>query len=588
MRLVTIITFKNDKPVFPPPYTRLSDELVYLATKFLTTKVRGKDYPYDFLDKGDIRPDRVPSGVGPLVWAHGLPHFPVYKGYYILCGRKHAKWVGWIMNSPGPLTKKYPMWTIGAVVAPESALGLPRTPRITERQLRVHKPRHTRDVENGSEKAPGAHDVVQKVHFDLSIVPRNSSGGYQLVPICQIPGYRIRVGPNWVNGRPAEMVNQEMFSAHGMESFDYAKALQKLYSNQMRPQAEKDGLYMADGDVDVEMSGVNRTTEDDSDISDAADYDDYFGKEDFDYRDDESLEEEEDEDFSDEMGSSAVSDEVYQMTWQDLFGPGEDTDMSDLSPPSKKAVQATKSPTKANKSPTKVIKFAMSNKPKTTTRYSKATKRVTRSHGAKKSMKKTAAVVQTGVDKNLAAFKEKVAKETVKNKPKQSTPQPIAQNTDERKLIPTTDEIIKINEKGVTEIESSQPGQKPVTRNENDSNIDSVPDQTLEVSEEAINVESKQSTQESISHSWDASNTFFDSIDSQKIMIEEASSESVEQTNEEEIHRKAIYLAEIATDAIKERDPCLVKLELQEIKAKATELSNFVQEAFRGRTRTRA
>lgn len=175
MRLVTSITFKNDKPVFPPAYTRLSDELVYLATKFLTHKVRGKNYPYDFLDQGDIRRSRVPSGVGPLVWAHGLPHFPVYKGYYILCGRKHAKWVGWLMNTSDASKKKYPMWTIGAVVAPESALGLLRVPRITERQLRVHKPRHTRDVENGSEKSPSARDVVQKVHYDHSIVPRNSS-----------------------------------------------------------------------------------------------------------------------------------------------------------------------------------------------------------------------------------------------------------------------------------------------------------------------------------------------------------------------------------------------------------------------------
>jgi hypothetical protein len=386
------------------------------------------------------------------------------------------------------------------------------------------------------------------------------------------------------------MIDQAMFAAHGMDLFDYAKALQKLYSNQTRPQAEKDGLYKADGDVATEMSGVNRFMGDDSDVSDAADYDDYFGKEDFDYRDDEFPEEEDDEDFLEDMESScsAVSGEVCQKAWESLSCPAENINKDDLSRPSKKAVKATKSPTKTNKSPMEVVKLGMSKKPKPSTRYSKATKRITRSHGAKRSMKKTLTITQAGLDRNMAAYKENLAKGTVKNKPKQYTPQPDAQGTDKRKLLSTIDEIIKINEKGVTEIECSQPGQQLITRIENDSKIESEPDRTLEVCEEALNVKPKQSTQGSISTNRDASNMFFDSIESPETMIEEASSESIKQTSEDEIYKKAIYLAEIANDAIKERDPRLGKLGLHEIKAKATELSNLVQEAFRGRSRTRA
>lgn len=233
MRLVATVIYKNDKPVFPPAYTRLSDELVYLATKFLKASTRSKDYPYDFMDKGDIRPNRVPSGVGPIVWAHGLPSFPVYKGYYILCGRKHAKWVGWSLNAPdGPTKKNYPVWTDCLVVAPASALGLSHA---IDRQLRVHVPRFTRDYETGSEKNAAARDVVQKAHCDLSIVPRNSSGGYCLVPLCQVPGYQIRVGPDWPNGRLADIISQETFSAYGLEAFDYSEALKKTYVNERCP-----------------------------------------------------------------------------------------------------------------------------------------------------------------------------------------------------------------------------------------------------------------------------------------------------------------------------------------------------------------
>lgn len=288
MKLVATVSYKNDKPVFPPAFTRLSDELVYLATKFLTVATRGKHYPYDFMKNGDIRRERVPSGVSPIVWAHGLPHFPVYKGYYILCGRKHAKWVGWWLNIPNwPTKKSYPVWTIGAVVAPASALGLPRA---VERQLRVHKPSATRDVETGSEKYSGAHDVVQKVHYDHSIVPKNSSGGYRVIPICQTQGYQIRVGPNWPNGRLADVVHQEMFSANGLEHFEYNEALKKPYVNERCPQAEKDALHISDEEADNEEFETTEIKEEDEEISEAGDYLDYTNAADSDYQYDETLE----------------------------------------------------------------------------------------------------------------------------------------------------------------------------------------------------------------------------------------------------------------------------------------------------------
>ncbi|KAJ5468323.1 hypothetical protein N7475_006075 [Penicillium sp. IBT 31633x] len=69
LKLVLDVTFNKQtgKPIFPPPNTRLSDELVYLATKFETGPVRAVRYPYDFDKSGDIDPDRVPSGPAPII-----------------------------------------------------------------------------------------------------------------------------------------------------------------------------------------------------------------------------------------------------------------------------------------------------------------------------------------------------------------------------------------------------------------------------------------------------------------------------------------------------------------------------------------
>lgn len=557
MRLVTSITFKNDKPGFPPAYTRLSDELVYLATKFLTHKVRGKNYPYDFLDQGDIRRSRVPSGVGPLVWAHGLPHFPVYKGYYILCGRKHAKWVGWLMNTSDASKKKYPMWTIGAVVAPESALGLLRVPRITERQLRVHKPRHTRDVENGSEKSPSARDVVQKVHYDHSIVPRNSSGGYRVLPICQIPGYQIRVGPNWHNGRLAEMVSQEMFSAHGMESFDYVKASEKVYSNQLHPQAEIDGLSTAEEDAGDGMSQVNSSI-DESGISDAADYADYYGDtDDFDYTDDESLDEEE-EDSQDEMESScsAVNDEICQVALKDHNCAEKECRTGGYSRPSQRVAKASKSPPKA----AQLLKANKPSKSKTTARCSKVTKRVTRSIGITKRNEKALAVIQAAIDKNLIASKKKVNKTVSKKKGKRLTPDLTTLDTDEKIMASERSEISKMIKERVTEAGCKQPGQQSITQNPDDSEMSfDSPEILMSEEEEYASAISKQS------------------IGSSAIQISEDSEavydwNGTPQVREDDTYKKAVYLAGLARDAIKKSNSSSVKLEVQEIEERAMEL----------------
>ncbi|KAJ5947815.1 hypothetical protein N7466_000830 [Penicillium verhagenii] len=253
LKLSTQVVLDDGKRHFPPPFTRLSDELVYLATKFLKATDRGRDYPYDFLPRGDIDPERVPSGVGPIVWAHGLPFFPVYKGYYILCGREHAKWIGWWLH---PRTqnfmRSYPIWTIGPVVAPGSAVELERS---IERQLFNHKTLSAKDCEKGMEKAPPARDVMSDSHIDGSVVPMDSKDSFTVAPIYRLRGYSIKVGPiTGPHGKKVLQIRKSYFSLYkvNVKDFDWDAVSKRAYANEKHPQlyeddeSEKDTEVMAD------------------------------------------------------------------------------------------------------------------------------------------------------------------------------------------------------------------------------------------------------------------------------------------------------------------------------------------------------
>jgi hypothetical protein len=268
-KLVTTITYENGNPnnkiIWPPKFTRLSDELVYLATKFLKASERAAKYPYDFNDRGDIREQRVPSGVSPIVWAHGLPFFPVFKGYYILCGREHARWVGWLLNKKEHrITVAYPMWTIGPVVAPGSAVNLSRT---ATRQMHLHVPKSAKDVEKRWEKVDTARDVVSTAHYLPSVVPKTPSKGFILAPIYQVEGYHVRCGPNTITGGKGLEIGRRTLSNHGVSDFDYDASLKRPYANEENPAAihsdESDETSEEEDSESTDpMSGMEREEDD--------------------------------------------------------------------------------------------------------------------------------------------------------------------------------------------------------------------------------------------------------------------------------------------------------------------------------------
>lgn len=255
--LATKVTRSNrGSPHFPPAFTRLGDELVYQATKWLKSEDRANKYPYDFDKKGDINADRVPSGVSPIIWAHGLPFFPVYKGYYILTGRQHASFAGWILQEKSnKASRTYPTWTIGPVVAPASAVNLERS---IERQMYVHKPEVANDYEKGTEKTISARDIVSKLHTHGSVLL--SDNGFIVAPLHRFRGYHIRVGPE-KQGLRVPFMNASYFRENKI-SGDYYEAAKKLpYANESDPGVKDGGIIsgaaqFVDQDEDHAMEDV--------------------------------------------------------------------------------------------------------------------------------------------------------------------------------------------------------------------------------------------------------------------------------------------------------------------------------------------
>lgn len=71
---------------WPSEGTELSDAAAYMAVKLLAGSERSRRYPGDFDSNGNLRTIQVPLGPTMQIYAHGSYYFPVYRGYYVLCG----------------------------------------------------------------------------------------------------------------------------------------------------------------------------------------------------------------------------------------------------------------------------------------------------------------------------------------------------------------------------------------------------------------------------------------------------------------------------------------------------------------------
>ncbi|KAJ5483218.1 hypothetical protein N7530_002464 [Penicillium desertorum] len=69
--LATAVTWNNEGESVPPKQgVRLSDELVYVAAKNMSSKQLAQRYPLDFDGNGLLRATRTPQDPAPPVWAH--------------------------------------------------------------------------------------------------------------------------------------------------------------------------------------------------------------------------------------------------------------------------------------------------------------------------------------------------------------------------------------------------------------------------------------------------------------------------------------------------------------------------------------
>ncbi|KAJ5808701.1 hypothetical protein N7474_009970 [Penicillium riverlandense] len=229
LKLVIEVTWRDNKPDFPPANTRLSDELVYLAVKYIPAKARGSYWPYDFTVQGDIRTNRVPSGPPVIVWAHGLPFFPVYRGYYILTGREHARYIGWKLRvKDWGMCKHAAIWSIGAVLAPASAVALPRS---LDRQLRLHTP-SMKELPSPWEKDLHP-DYMASRHHLCAVLPRGAGHAF-IFPLCKFQGYHVTCGPHPHDGFGTAQMKKDYFQ-EWVEGFDFQTMVDKPYVNETVP-----------------------------------------------------------------------------------------------------------------------------------------------------------------------------------------------------------------------------------------------------------------------------------------------------------------------------------------------------------------
>ncbi|KGO41343.1 hypothetical protein PEX1_018670 [Penicillium expansum] len=239
---------KTSEWEFPPANNRLSDELVYLAVKFMTARDRARQYSYDFDAMGHIKPERVSSGPAPIIWAHGLPFFPVYKGYYILCGRAHADCIGWLLHEKNKeIMQANPILSVGAVIAPDSAVMIPHT--IT-RQMTQHQPRGSENESKYRCKAWNR-DVVAAEHHLCAVLPNLGTDEIEVCRLWRALGYNVCCGPVKRGVKPTT-IPKEFFTSQGIKDVDY-KYLARPYGNHLLDEDDElDEETDSDDDMEVE------------------------------------------------------------------------------------------------------------------------------------------------------------------------------------------------------------------------------------------------------------------------------------------------------------------------------------------------
>ncbi|KAI9042381.1 uncharacterized protein KD926_005677 [Aspergillus affinis] len=184
---------------WPPKNVLLSDCWVYLAVKLLSAEERATRYQGDFDLHGDIRAARVPCGNPPVVNAHGIYCLPVFKEFYVLCGRDLAAYGNWILGRRKRKERTVP-FTLGLVCVPREAI--PADGPNIERHLFFHDKPNQWDMERPATadwKAAEAHGGTYDRSFLgnsdertmlYSVYPA-AQPNYQILPVSELNGFTV-------------------------------------------------------------------------------------------------------------------------------------------------------------------------------------------------------------------------------------------------------------------------------------------------------------------------------------------------------------------------------------------------------------
>ncbi|RAH42181.1 uncharacterized protein BO95DRAFT_484916 [Aspergillus brunneoviolaceus CBS 621.78] len=168
-----------------PPYgVRLPDAWVYIAIKLLSTTERHDKYPADFDGSGMVRQSRVPCGPTFVISAHGVFAYPIFKGYYVLCGeegRKHCAWL--LQRQRDAAGNKFQFKTIiaGPVLPPSSM----RPPHSSIVKLPRHRPVTTADSTT-PKRLDKAETDRWTVCLDDMVLQYKKPDTYEIMPFAQL------------------------------------------------------------------------------------------------------------------------------------------------------------------------------------------------------------------------------------------------------------------------------------------------------------------------------------------------------------------------------------------------------------------
>lgn len=180
--------------IWPPRYSALSDEWVYLVSKFKTVVERRQDYPLDFTSQGHLALGRIPEDPAPIIWAHHILFYPVYRGHTVLCGRHAASIITWKLHK---LQDLLPTGTyIGLVPIPDEILNHPDFPfgssifRYQDYHDKASEPLENEDKNSwvAKERELEVHDKWTVKPGDLTI--KFNSTGYSLIQIQNLPNFK--------------------------------------------------------------------------------------------------------------------------------------------------------------------------------------------------------------------------------------------------------------------------------------------------------------------------------------------------------------------------------------------------------------